>query len=172
MDGTPIAATTVAALARRGVMTLSADAAAARVTPPQRGGQRVAIGWRRAMRGAGAAAVADTASLTGATPWGATGGGRHHGAADTGGKRATNGVGTEVAAATGDYLESLLGVVAGSGYRQQLPAAVTGSDYRQRPATVPQAAPQPRSTLASCCVTADMRGQAAASAAGASSTPP
>jgi len=39
----------------------------------------------------------------------------------------------------------------------------TGSGYRQRPATVPQAAPQPGSTVVSCCVTTDMRGQAAAS---------
>jgi len=86
MDGKPLAAPAADSLSRRGLTTPSADAAAARVPPPLRGGRRTATAWRRATHSAGAAAAADAASSTGATLRGVTCGGRESSGADTGGK--------------------------------------------------------------------------------------
>ena len=121
MDGKPFAAPAAAALARRGLTTPSADAAAARVPPSLRGGRRPATARRRATHSAGAAAAAEAASSPGATLRGATCGGRDHSGADTGGKLTAVGAGTDAAATAG------AGTAAASTQSGRRPrAAVTG----------------------------------------------
>jgi len=71
MNGKPLAAFAAAALARCGLTTPPADAAAARVPRPLRGGRRTVTVWRRATHSADAAAAGDAASSTGATLRGA-----------------------------------------------------------------------------------------------------
>jgi len=76
-----------AARSRRGVATTLANAAAARVPPLRRGGQRAATARRLATRSAGVAAAADAASSIGAGLREATGGSRDRGGADAVGPR-------------------------------------------------------------------------------------
>jgi len=107
-------------------MTPPADAAAARVPYPLRGGRRPATAWRRATHRSGAAAAADAASSTGFTLRGATYGGRDRGGADMGGKLTVVGAGTGAAATAG------AGAAAASTQSGQGPcAAVTGIGRRR-----------------------------------------
>jgi len=126
MDGKPLAAPATAALSRRGLTTPPADATAARVPPPLRGGRRTATAWRRATHSADAAAAADAAASTGATLRGATCGGGDRGGADTGWKLTAVGAGTGAAATAG------AGAAAASTQSGRRPrAAVTGIDHRR-----------------------------------------
>jgi len=125
MNGKPLAAPTTAALARRGLTTSPADAAAARVPPSLRGGRRTATAWKRATPSAGAAAAADAASSTGVTLRGATCGGRDRGGADTGGKLTAVGARTGAAAIAG---AGAAAASTQSGWRPR--AAVTGIGRR------------------------------------------